>query len=324
MKVVISIDVEFWPFSENSVREKYRADIERDLYGVTAKGEYGVAYIAKELKGHGLRGVFFVEGLSGCAAGPGPMGGVTKMLRENGQEVGLHIHSEWLKWIEVPLVGERRGDNLKDYSRADQEVLIRRGLENLRECGAEEVKGFRAGNYGANWDTLGVLGENGIAYDSSYNIDFLGSDCGLRTEGLCMQPEERMGVWEFPISFFEDYPGHYRPAQVCACSWGEMRNALMGAEKAGWDWFVIVMHSFEMIRRRPGRGRQPRLDVIVKRRFNKLCEFLEANRERFPTAVFAEVAREEMGKSAPRGPVKSSLWRTGERHIEQLARRVWC
>ena len=49
-------------------------------------------------------------------------------------------------------------------------------MENLRECGAGEVKAFRAGNYGANWETLRVLGENGIHYDSSHNIDFLGSD----------------------------------------------------------------------------------------------------------------------------------------------------
>lgn len=43
-----------------------------------------------------------------------------------------------------------------------------------------------------------------------------------------------------PIGAIEDYPGHLRHAQLCACGSEELIHALKEAEKSGWDFFVIV------------------------------------------------------------------------------------
>jgi hypothetical protein len=57
-------------------------------------------------------------------------------------------------------------------------------------------------------------------------------------------------VYEYPVSAFEDWPGHFlRPAQLTAASYGELANALSAAERSGWESFVIVSHSFELLGR---------------------------------------------------------------------------
>ena len=43
-----------------------------------------------------------------------------------------------------------------------------------------------------------------------------------------------------------DYPGHVRPAQLGACSFQELKAALLQAWRAGWYSFVIVWHGFEL------------------------------------------------------------------------------
>src|SRR5207248_4475141 len=96
-------------------------------------------------------------------------------------------------------------------------------------------------------------------------------------------PWQEHGVHEFPVSIFRDWPGHWRPAQLCACSSGEMEHALDTAERRGWPAFVIVWHSFELIKRLKARP-----DPIMLRRFRRLCGFLQKHRDRFETRVFSE------------------------------------
>jgi hypothetical protein len=53
---------------------------------------------------------------------------------------------------------------------------------------------FRAGSYGANFDTLRALARNGILYDSSHNTCYLGYTCEMRTPNLLLQPKKIDGV----------------------------------------------------------------------------------------------------------------------------------
>src|SRR5262249_8472866 len=148
-----------------------------------------------------------------------------------GHEVQLHVHTEWLQWLRKSPLPGRVGENLKDFTLDEQTRLIELGLEQLRACGAKNVCAFRAGNYGANVDTLRALARSAIRYDTSYDAAYLNSDCGLDEAGLLLQPTMMHGVCEIPITFFTDWPGHYRHAQLCACSAAEMQHALMQAWK---------------------------------------------------------------------------------------------
>ena len=130
------------------------------------------------------------------------------------------------------------------------------------------------------------------------------------------------GVWEFPISFFREWPGHYRHAQLCACSVQELRESMLQAWQRGWYSYVLVSHGFEMLRRRKQAGVTALADRTVIRRFEGLCRFLGENRDKFRTIGFSDVDPATIPVAAPVRPLRSSAYGTAWRFAEQLARRL--
>jgi hypothetical protein len=210
---------------------------------------------------------------------------------------------------------------MKELDEDDQAVLIREGLRALRDAGARDVCAFRAGNYGADLATLRALATNGVRYDTSHNACYLGGACGLDTPSRLVQPRPLEGVWEFPISTFADWPGHVRHAQLCACSAGEMESAILRAAERGWYSFVVVSHSFELIRGRK-HGTTPRPDRIVIRRFERLCAFLARNRDRLRTCGFADLDVASVPSRVDARPLPSRKRLTAGRYAEQMLRRL--
>jgi peptidoglycan/xylan/chitin deacetylase (PgdA/CDA1 family) len=316
--VLITVDTEVWPRTNGWRQTGLRDDLDRDIEGVTKRASYGVGYQMDVLDRYGLKGVFMVEGLFACFTGPAPLKDLVGRIQKRGHEVQLHIHPEWLDWMPEPLIPERRGRNVADFPEDEQFLLIGKALANLREAGARDICAFRAGNYGANRATLRALARLGIRYDSSYNFCYLGRDCSIDFPEPMLQPAEIDGVCEVPISFFSDFPGHHRHVQLCACSHRELRRALLQAHELGWRTFVIVSHSFELLRR---SARETTPDPVVVRRFDQLCRFLAENRDRFRTAGFHDLALEPGAFKASRIPT-SPMPLTAMRMGEQLARRI--
>ncbi len=324
LNVFITVDTEVWPRHPQWRTTALRDDYERDINGATPQGAFGVPYQIDMLNRHGLKAVFLVEGLFAEAVGLEPLRRLVRTIQDGGQEVQLHIHSEWLAWIEPDLLPGRRGQNIRDFTEDEQALLLGKALNNLRAAGASNVCAFRAGNYGANFDTLRALRRNGVRYDTSYNRMYLASDCGLRTERAVLQPKEIEGVCEFPITCFEDRPNHYRHAQLCACSSQELEHALWQAWKQGWYSFVLVSHSFELQKRRKTKGKPPLADRIVIRRFERLCRFLDKHRDKFRAMGFNDVIENEIPADGMNlRPLRSGLHRTAWRVAEQFARRVF-
>ena len=178
LDVLITVDVEIWPTTCARVKGGIRDAMSRSIYGKTRAGDFGLAYQLGLLNAHKLKAIFFVEALFADAVGIEYLQEIVDLITDAGQEVQLHLHTEWLREIENANLPSPNGRNIQDFSENDQSLLIRRGLENLRQCGVERICGFRAGNYGANLDTLRALAANGIEYDSSYNPCYLDHDCG--------------------------------------------------------------------------------------------------------------------------------------------------
>ena len=103
----------------------------------------------------------------------------------------------------------------------------------LEEAGAPPPVAFRAGGFAANADTLVALENCGFRYDSSYNRSYLGDKCRLPQPKFVGHLTDYNGVQELPVAVFQDFMGHFRPAQICACSADEMIHALISAEAAG-------------------------------------------------------------------------------------------
>jgi hypothetical protein len=248
---------------------------------------------------------------------------LVNLIQGAGHEVQLHVHTEWLAWMQPSLLPGRTGQNCQDFSADEQTLLLGRAADNLRACGVEHLCAFRAGNYGANFDTLEALRRIGLPYDTSYNICYLHSDCGLRTDEPLLQPQPLHGIHEFPITFFQDRPGHVRHAELCACSSQEMKKTLLSAWARGWFSYVLVSHSFELLKGRKQKVPAVRPDRIVIRRFEKLCQFLSAHRDKFRTVGFADIAPAETPLITDTRPLRSRLHRTAWRLAEQVARRMF-
>ncbi len=322
---MLTTDTELGPLNPRWRQEGLDRDIERDLYGRTKSGEVGILYQLDLLNSLQLKSVVFLEPFFTEVAGKGPLSTLVSQIQERGHEIQLHPHTEWLELMpDNPVMG-RTGRFIHQFSEADQVTLLRKGLEILTACGATNVIAFRAGGFGANANTLRALATVGLRFDSSYNACYLPNLCQLTRPDLLLQPTTWNGVYEYPISFFSDYPGHYRHAQICACSFLELKRSLMNAWRQNWRSFVIVSHSFELLRQRrrnATQGNETAVDAVVQKRFVKLCHFLAENRDKFRTVGFADIEPSTDCIVDRVSPLRSRVYLTGFRLLEQARRRL--
>lgn len=324
MQVYYTVDTEFWPQNpHNPDWARAADDFQRDVWGMTRSGEFGIRYQMDALEAEGLKGVFFLEALHALKLGQGFLHEMVESVQTRGHEAALHIHPEWLGWTDEQPLGGRTGQLMKNFSAADQRWMIRTALRFMLECGASRVVSFRAGNYGADRNTLSALAAEGVEYDSSYNIAFLEKQCGIHVEGPLTRPREIEGVIEVPISFLKTVSEHCRPMQIMAVSFAEMRMALEDAERRGFPSFVFVSHGFELIRMHLEQRGRAQVDGIVQGRFDKLMKYLGKNKDRYQVTTFAEtVPQRLLGPMPDETPIKGSVLRSSGRMFEQFLRRA--
>jgi peptidoglycan/xylan/chitin deacetylase (PgdA/CDA1 family) len=319
LDVFFTVDVEIWCDGWDHLDRKFPAAYRRYVYGPTREGDYALPATLKILNDHGLRGVFFVEPLFSTRFGPGPLQELVGLIQAAGQEVQLHLHTEWVDEAREPLLpgvsGKRQ--HLRQFSLGEQADLIAAGLKLLSEAGVRSINAFRAGNWAMNRDTLSALARNAIDFDSSYNAaSRIGVDSVMPGQ-ILTQPAAFDTVMEYPVTVYRDRgPTSLRPLQLTACSFNEVTRVLNTAADSGWDSVVIVSHNFELLNRRKDRP-----DPIVVRRFRKLCRYLERHADRFRVRGFRGL---EHGKTrAQPEPFSPSAWLIYERYAEQLVRRVY-
>ena len=241
-------------------------NVASSIWGRCEAGEFGVGWQMDQVAAHGGRAVFFVDPLPALVYGETMLAEIVRLILARGHEVQLHLHTEWLEWALASPVGGRQGRNIGDFSVSDQVTLLSLGVDLLERAGAPRPIAFRAGNFGANDETLCALAELGIAWDSSVNATYFGRGCEISCSADQVDPCSLNGVVELPVSGLYDFPGQLRPAQVCALSSWEMRAALHHAARVRQRNFMVVTHSFEMLsrdRRRPNR--------MVMDRFQAMC-----------------------------------------------------
>jgi hypothetical protein len=314
-KVFFSTDTEIWCDGWQNLDERFPEAFRRYVYGPTKNGDFGLNYQLKVLNDHGLKGTFFVEPLFALRFGLDPLSEIVSIILDAGQEIQLHMHTEWIDEVKenplFPEIREKR-QHLAYFNFEQQKRLIAEGKRLLVAAGAPTPVAFRAGSFAMNRDTLRALVANDIFIDSSYNSlkadDFQGR---ISDELLLFQPLQVDGVTEYPLTVYQDRPNHYRPAAVCACSTSELTGLLNHAAQENWDSVVILSHNFELLT--PSRTHS---DSIVKRRFNKLCHFLEHAQDRLPTTFFRELTPGEVTPEQPE-LYRSSVLQTGWRYVEQ-------
>jgi hypothetical protein len=327
LKVILTIDTELWPIypgwpGRTLPPGKAALDdaLAADIHGLTSAGGFGLPFQIGMFNQHGLKANFFVESLfaSSSPAAASKLAHIARLVQASGHEVQLHLHTEWLRELNEPGLPGDVCQFMSALSLPQQSTLIRKALDNLARAGVDKVHAFRAGSFGANLDTLRALAQHGIGIDSSYNPSHLRSDWGgMRIDQPC-----RLGnVWEFPVSSFTDWPGHVRHAQLCAVSFAEMHGALQAAHRDGWPAFVIVLHSFELVKRYK-TDRLPTPHRSAVRRFEQLCTLLGQQQDRYQTVMFSQLPLHALPMQSHHSPLHSPVAATLRRMAEQAWSRI--
>lgn len=319
MRVYLSFDVEVWCDGWNNLDSQFPASFDRYVYGRSAHGDYALPETLAILNRHGLKGVFFVEPLFATRFGKEHLETIVRLIRDAGHEVQLHLHPEWTDEAKEPIIKDcaAKRQHLSYYTLEEQTTLIAHGKKMLEAAGSGPISVFRSGSFAANRDTFEALRRNQIFLDTSLNRCYDVSAPDLRAEHSFDKAFVVQGVTTFPITVMKDGFGKDRPAQVGACGFGEMRDALRNAQRDGHHDFVVVSHNFEMLR--PGSSAP---DWIVVKRFERLCAFLAQHPNQFRVRGFGEDLRLLSANAQTPQVLRSTWFATSQRYLEQLQRQL--
>ncbi len=311
--VYITIDTEY---SAGSYKREpdlsHLSNFDRSIASKTPKGDVGIEYQMDVFDRHGLKAVFFVDPMPALVWGTQAITDIVRPIIDRGHDVQLHLHTEWLEYAgsNNPL-GKGVGLNIKDFSLGDQIILLEYGITQLMAAGAPRPVAFRAGNYGANDDTLRALAQLGFAYDSSHCPGIANSHCEISLGADDRTPLKHCGILEIPIGSIADFRSPQRHAQLTALSASEICNAIRHARDHAGGPFTLVSHSFELLSRD-----RSQINHIVKRRFESLCAQL-AHMPDVYTATYAADPPMPFTNVATAPLLPKNIFRTGWRLGEQ-------
>ena len=308
--VYITIDTEY-SCALAAAGMGWRDNHARSIACETAAGAVGIDYQMDVFDRNGLAAVFFVDPAPSLLYGPECVEAVVRPIVARGHDVQLHFHTEWLALAgDANPLGGRIGRNMADFSRRDQAVLLRWGADTLEAAGAPRPVAFRAGNYGANDDTLRALGDTGLAYDTSHTPALPHGESAISLGADDRVPLRHHSVIEVPVGVTRCFGRRGRHAQLTALSASEMLLAIRHARRHGVPSFTLVSHSFELASRD-----RTRINRVVLRRFEAFCRGL-GRMHGVATATYAANPPRPAPSPAPPLPPLSEL-RTSMRFAEQ-------
>ncbi len=325
-KIFLTVDTELWPNLSDWPLVPLRPDddckweIQTYLNGETREASYGIPFQLRVLREHGLKATYFIDAMFSMALGIAPLRELISQVQQNEQEVGLHLHPEWLTDPRCKNLPQFCGPLITDYTQNDQNHLIKVGLNRLHEAGANQVSVFRAGSWGANQITLNALANVGLLMDSSLNASYQESLPEIPDRQTLQIPTVYNGVTEFPVTQFLDGSIRgSRPLHVAACSFDEFRFVFEAALEQERAMLVVVFHSFEFVRvKRIPRGRLTSPQRLIIRRFEQICDYLKTHSDKFETCHFGDtrISIPDMRNNVT--PIRSSRTRTAWRNAQQL------
>jgi hypothetical protein len=109
MKIFFTVDVEIWLGGWKNLDERFSDSFKTYIYGPTRSGNYGLPLTLQIFNDHGLKGVFFVEPLFATRFGTAPLAEIVGQIQDAGQEVQMHLHTEWADEAREPLFPDQSG-----------------------------------------------------------------------------------------------------------------------------------------------------------------------------------------------------------------------
>jgi len=313
-RVFITIDTEYSSGLYSGPDAASRAaNYASSIACITPDGPAGISHKLELLARHGQKAVFFVDPMPALVWGIAAIEDVVGPIVEAGQDVQLHCHTEWLAHAGSanPLPSKAVGTFLYDFPFDEQCQILDYARTALIAAGAPAPVAFRAGNYGANDDTLRALAAIGLHYDTSHCPALPTGASRISLGAEDRDPLGHMGVLEVPVGAISTFGGGLRHAQITALTLAEMLAAIRHARDSGRESFTLVSHSFELINRS-----KLAVNHVVRRRFTGLVKAIAAMRG-VETGTYAETPP-RLRLTGANAALPASPLRTGIRLAEQL------
>lgn len=186
-KILVSIDTE-------GPDGKY--PVEHLIYGQASDGkEYGINYLMDIFDEYHIKALFFVDIAEAWNYGTDKIRKVLLDIEQRGHDVGVHIHPDHM--------ADKNRKYLWQYSYEEQNRIISKCTDFYVETLKRMPKSFRAGRYGANMDTLKIIGDLGYQYDMSEF--YANKRCGIKPELTCnkIKKVDECGIIEVPVTTYK-------------------------------------------------------------------------------------------------------------------------
>lgn len=331
MDVYFTIDAECSEERQTPFRVRPPLGVDLAVRGRLANHSPGLGtdLLLAELNRVEVPATFFVESLCTEFFGDEALTALIGDMQRVGHDIQLHLHPNF-KQPEWRVIGaEPPEDNIGAYPRDDQVRLLEDGIRHLVRCGVprDRLCAFRAGNFGATNSTWDALTEVGLHVSSSLNLANFDLNCLITPDRPRVDLYEAIpGVWELPVSCFRE-GAVYRPLQITAISFAEMREALESLEATGHGCATILTHPEEFFTIDDERIPFGRPNHINIRRLRRLLDYLNRERGRYNLRTVGWLGKQLKSGSitapaeVPPIPFGSARQRV-LRHASQFMKRV--
>lgn len=231
-KVCISIDTEY---------STHKDDL--GVFGKLNGTAYGVPKFMELLDEHGFKATFFVDVYTEKKEYVPAFKDICRELAEKRHDVQLHTHPNG--------AFDKNRIAMKDYSKEEQVDIIKKGKELFEDWLGQTPSIHRAGDWGANYDTLEALRKNDIHIDSSMFYGW--ENCKLNEPPLTQnRMVETDGLLEIPATVFEcasmNLFAPYRLLSTDGNSFEETWAIIQTLAMQGQPVINLVYHSFSFLK----------------------------------------------------------------------------
>ena len=265
------------------------------MMGMYGDNAFGLPLICDILDRFNIKATFFVEPFNDELGYPGETEPVCQFLIDRGQDVQLHIHPGHVFYgIHRQGMSFTLTDDVANLPADQQTEMLIEGAKRLEKWTGIKPIAFRAGKMAGSEEMLKNLPEAGLWIDSSYTFPFVNGNCKFSDKNPYNGSKWYNDVLEVALSGFKQFPfpGMHssKPVDLMGTSFEECRDATKLICDAGAD-AVAILHSFSLFKIKDIQYNGGKLNWVVKRRFEKFCQWLNANRTAYPARTFSELGQ---------------------------------
>ena len=246
----------------------------KDDFGILGRFNektFGLPKFLEVLSSRKMKATFFVDVYSGRKKYLPLLKSLCEDLKREGHDLELHTHPDGI-------IDQKRGQ-MRHYSLEEQIRIVHKGKELFHEWFGEAPIAHRAGDWGANSDTLEALMRNGILCDSS--MFYRWRNCDLNQAPLTRNRIASFrNLIEIPATCYQTQGlGIFYPYRLLSTDGNSLAETIDLIEKihiSQAGFINLVYHSFSFLKWNKRRTAYS-VDYHRIKKFERLLDFLKQN-----------------------------------------------